>query len=375
MTAVNRAERIFENRNVAYPIEAGCPPSREPLTFHRRLPDYAPTPLIDAADIASQLGCGRVWIKNETERFGLPAFKITGASWATYRALVAKVEERGPSISRPLTLDEVKTAVTPLRPLTLTCATDGNHGRAVARMARLLDLDAHVFVPADMDPARIAAIEGEGARVTKVDGTYDDAVARSAAEAGERCLVISDTSWSGYHDVPSWVIEGYSSIFWEIDDELTARGEPGPTVVAVQIGVGALAAAVVRHYRRPEAKLQPFILGVEPTHAACVLASMEAAGITLLPGPHDSIMAGLNAGLPSEVAWPWVSQGIDAFIAIDDKRALDAVQLLASEGLAAGETGAAGLAGILGWLEPSGNTLANERLLLICTEGPTGSRI
>jgi diaminopropionate ammonia-lyase len=346
-------------------------PDDAPLAFHRRLPGYAPTPIVDAPELAAALGCSTLSVKDESLRFGLPAFKILGASWAVYRLLVARLgHEPGWQ-----TLDELRTALVPLGPLTLVAATDGNHGRAVARMARLLNLDANVFVAADMDPARIAAIEGEGAHVTKVDGTYDDAVARSAAEAGERCLVISDTSWSGYHDVPSWVIEGYSSIFWEIDDELTARGEPGPTVVAVQIGVGALAAAVVRHYRRPDAKLQPFILGVEPTHAACVLASMEAAGITLLPGPHDSIMAGLNAGLPSEVAWPWVSQGIDAFIAIDDKRALDAVQLLAGEGLTAGETGAAGLAGILGWLEPSGNTLANERLLLICTEGPTGSRI
>jgi diaminopropionate ammonia-lyase len=373
MTAVNRAERIFENSNVAHLLEVSPPPTRDPLTFHQRLPGYAPTPLLDAASIASQLGCDRVSIKNETERLGLPAFKIMGASWATYCALMAKVEEQAHSISQPRTLDELKSVVAALRPLTLTCATDGNHGRAVARMARLLDLDAHVFVPADMDPARIAAIEGEGARVTKVDGTYDDAVARSADEAGERCLVISDTSWPGYHDVPAWVIEGYSSILWEIDDEFAVRGDPGPTIVAVQIGVGALAAAVVRHYRRLEP--QPFILGVEPTHAACVLASMEAGGITRLPGPHDSIMAGLNAGLPSEIAWPWVSKGIDTFIAVDDKRALDAIQMLAGEGLAAGETGAAGLAGVLGWLQLSGRTLANERLLLICTEGPTGSRI
>jgi diaminopropionate ammonia-lyase len=375
MTVVNRAERIFENLNAAHPLEIGGPPNRDPLTFHQRLPGYAPTPLLDATSIAPQLGCDRVWIKNETERLGLPAFKIMGASWATYRALIAKVERHAISTARPLTLDELKVAIAPLRPLTLTCATDGNHGRAIAGMARLLDLDAHVFVPADMDPARIAAIESEGARVAKVDGTYDDAVVRSAAEAGERCLVISDTSWPGYHDVPAWVIEGYSSIFWEIDDELAVRGEPGPTIVAVQIGVGALAAAVVRHYRHPDAKPQPFFLGVEPTHAACVLASMEAGGITLLPGPHDSIMSGLNAGLPSEVAWPWVAKGIDAFIAIDDRRALNAVRLLSGEGLSAGETGAAGLAGVLGWLQLSGRTFANERLLLICTEGPTGSRI
>jgi diaminopropionate ammonia-lyase len=170
------------------------------------------------------------------------------------------------------------------------------------------------------------------------------------------------------------VIEGYSSIFWEIDDELAAHGERGPTLVVVQIGVGALAAAVVRHYRRPGVEPRPRILGVEPTHAACVLGSMEAGELTLLPGPHDSIMSGLNAGLPSEVAWPLVSRGIETFIAVDDRRALEARSFLQSEGITAGETGAAGLAGILGLRELTGRDFANERVLLICTEGWTGSR-
>jgi diaminopropionate ammonia-lyase len=225
-----------------------------------------------------------------------------------------------------------------------------------------------------MDPARVAAIEREGAQVTKIDGTYDDAVARSAEQASATCLVISDTSWRGYVDVPTWVIEGYSSVFWEVDDELSARDEQGPTLVALQIGVGALAAAGVRHYRRPDLKPRPQILGVEPTHAACVLASIEAGGLTLLPGPHDSIMSGLNAGLPSEVAWPWVSNGIDTFIAVDDRRALEAIDLLQRDGIAAGETGAAGLAGILGLRDLTGRDFAGERLLLVCTEGWTGSR-
>jgi diaminopropionate ammonia-lyase len=240
-------------------------------------------------------------------------------------------------------------------------------------MARLLDLAAQVFVPADMDPTRIAAIASEGAEVTKVDGTYDDAVARSAAAASERSLVISDTSWPGYHDVPAWVIDGYSTILWEIDDELAIREELGPTVVAIQIGVGSLAAAVVRHYRRPGVDPRPYILGVEPTHAACVLMSMEAGELSYLPGPHDSIMAGLNAGLPSEIAWPWVSKGIDAFIAVDDQRAIDAIDILANEHVSAGETGAAGLAGILGWRDLTERDLAGDRLLLICTEGQTGT--
>jgi diaminopropionate ammonia-lyase len=375
MTAVDRAERVFDNLEAAAQFTPGDAPSREPLAFHQRLRNYKPTSLVNATSVAARLGCDRVWVKNETERLGLPAFKIMGASWAIYRALRTLLGQRtGTQFAEPPTLGELNAAIASLRPLTLTCATDGNHGRAVAHMAKLLDLDAHIFVPGDMDPARVAAIASEGATVTKVAGTYDDAVARSAEEASDTCLVISDTSWPGYVEVPSWVIEGYASIFWEIEDQLAAQAEPGPTLVAVQIGVGALAAAVVRHVRRPGPDTRPEILGVEPARAACVLASIEAGEMTLLPGPHDSIMSGLNAGLPSAVAWPWVSTGIDTFIAVDDRRALDAIALLQADGIAAGETGAAGLAGVLGLIGLTGRNFAGERLLLICTEGWTGSR-
>ena len=112
-------------------------------------------------------------------------------------------------------------------------------------MARLLGFDARIFVPEGTAPARIEAISAEGASVTVVAGGYEDAVARSAEEAGPRCLVISDTSWPGYEQVPRWVIEGYSTMFWEVDDRLDAAGRPRPTSVVVPVGVGALAAATV----------------------------------------------------------------------------------------------------------------------------------
>jgi diaminopropionate ammonia-lyase len=368
MTAVDRRERVFVNENAAAMLDQ--PPSRGPLAFQRRLPGYAPTALREAPGIARELGLDRLWVKDESARMGLPAFKIMGASWAVYRAIEQALPNREDSGGWE-TLDNLARRLERLKPLTLACATDGNHGRAVARMAGLLGLDAHIFVPADMAPARRAAIADEGARVTVVDGTYDDAVARSAAEVGERTLVISDTSWPGYEDVPRWVIEGYATIFWEVEDELGQRGEAGPDLVAVQIGVGALAAAVVRHFRRADVAPRPFILGVEPTHAACVLASMEAGQIVRLPGPHDSIMSGLNCGLASAVAWPLVSRGIDAFIAIDDERAREAMRALAGEGIVAGECGAAGLAGLATWLRSFGGEGAGRRALVISTEGAT----
>lgn len=319
------------------------PAGRDPMGFHRRLPEYEATPLVDAPDLARSLGVGKVWVKDESWRLGLPAFKILGASWAVYRAL----EQRSGGIGEWGDVEELRGRLAPLLPLTLAAATDGNHGRAVARMARLLGLGARIFVPDGMARARVEAIRSEGAEVVVVRGTYDEAVARSAEEADGRCLVISDTSWPGYEDVPRWVIDGYSTILWEVEDELARLGEGGPTLVVVQIGVGAFAAAVTRHFRSPGVSPRPKILGVEPARAACALHSAEAGGIVHLPGPHDSIMAGLNCGSPSVVAWPTISKGIDVFVEIEDDWAREAMRMLAGAGLVSGETGAAGLAGLL----------------------------
>ena len=347
------------------------PAGRDPMGFHRRLPEYAATPLVDASDLARSLGVGMVWVKDESWRLGLPAFKILGASWAVYRAL----EQRSGGIGEWGGVEELRGRLAPLLPLTLAAATDGNHGRAVARMARLLGLGARIFVPADMGPARIEAIRSEGAEVVVVRGTYDEAVARSAEEADGRCLVISDTSWPGYEDVPRWVIDGYSTILWEVEDELARLGEGGPTLVVVQIWVGAFAAAVTRHFRSPGVSPRPKILGVEPARAACALHSAEAGGIVHLPGPHDSIMAGLNCGSPSVVAWPTISKGIDVFVEIEDDWAREAMRMLAGAGIVSGETGAAGLAGLLalareGYRDELG--LAEEaRVLVFNCEGAT----
>jgi diaminopropionate ammonia-lyase len=242
-------------------------------------------------------------------------------------------------------------------------------------MASLLGLDARIFVPAGTAAARIEAILGEGASCAVVEGTYDDAVERAAEEAGESCLVISDTSWPGYEDVPQWVIEGYSTIFWEIEDEISGRAAPAPDVVLIQLGVGALGAAAARYFRSGEGG-EATVIGVEPHRSACVLASMEAGHIVTIPGPHDSIMAGLNCGTPSLVAWPDVSAGFDLFAAVDDESARRGMRMLAAERIEAGETGAAGIAGLI---EICADDAIRDRVglgsettvLTLCTEGAT----
>jgi diaminopropionate ammonia-lyase len=305
----------------------------------------------------------------------MPAFKVLGASWAVYRAL----EERlGEDFGDWKEIWELEERLEPLRPLSLAAATDGNHGRAVARVARLLGLGAKIFVPGDMATARREAIASEGAEVIVVDGTYDEAVERSAEEAGERGLLISDMSWPGYERIPSWVIEGYSTMLWEIDDELARRNEAGPDLVVVQVGVGAFAAAVARHFRSPGAWPRPKLMSVEPASADCLLESVEARSLVSVPGPHDSIMSGLNCGRPSLVAWPTVSRGIDLLVAIDDEPALEAMRLAADSGVVSGETGAAGLGGLLEILRTGGAearlTLGiggETRVLLFNCEGAT----
>ncbi|GHF43158.1 diaminopropionate ammonia-lyase [Deinococcus metalli] len=366
-------ERSSKYFNPAAPMTVDALPDPSLLAFHRRLPGYAPTPLVRAPHLATALGVGAAWVKDESNRLGLPAYKILGASWAVYRELEARY---GP-FAAWATVDDVAAQLRPHHPLTLVTATDGNHGRAVARMARWLGLDAHILVPRDMVPARIRAIEEEGARVDVVDGTYDDAVVSSARLADDRHLVISDTAWDGYTRVPGWVVEGYGTIFQEIDGQLAAAGGQPPDVVAAQMGVGSLAMAVVKHYRAPGRSAH--VVGAEPTRADCVRRSLEAGRLTEVPGPHTSIMAGLNCGTTSPLAWPYLRGGLSASVAIPDARAEEAMRLLAEDGVVSGESGAAGAGGLLDLLSGEGAALARAHLgftpdstvLVISTEGAT----
>jgi diaminopropionate ammonia-lyase len=337
----------------------GAAPAVRAAAFHRRLPGYEATRIVDAPALAAELGLAKLSVKDESRRLGLPSFKILGASWAVYRLLVGRLGNEPEWTD----LSSLRTALVPLGPLTFVAATDGNHGRAVAHIARLLGYPARIFVPAGTAAARIDAIEGEGAPVTVIDGTYDDAVRASAALAADDVLVVSDTSWDGYTEVPRTVIEGYATIFAEADEQLA--GSP-PEVVVVPMGVGALAAAVVAHY-----SASATVIVVEPLSAACGLRSAEAGSPVLVPGPHDSIMAGLNCGMVSIIAWPVVSAGADVFVAIDDAAAESAMRSLADIGIVAGETGAAALGGLQAVVADGTIDLAGRRVLVLCTEGAT----
>ena len=354
--------QVYANSHrVAVPPAAQI--GRDPRAFHRELPGYAVTPLIEAPALAAELGLDALWVKVESSRLELPSFKILGASWAISRLLV----DRFGTLPDPPTLDDLRAALASDRPITLVAATDGNHGRAVARMARLLGCSCRILVPAGTAEARITGIESEGATVEVVEGTYDDAVAASAALAGADVLVVSDTSWDGYVDVPADVIAGYTTIFAEVDEQL--GGDDDIDLVVVPMGVGALTAAVVAHYSARAA-----VVAVEPLSAACGLESARAGAPAFVPGPHDSIMAGLNCGTVSLIAWPTVLAGVDAFVAVADAAAEQAMRDLATLGVVAGETGAASLAGLralAAHTEEAGVEVRGRRALVLCTEGAT----
>lgn len=243
-------------------------------------------------------------------------------------------------------------------------------------MAKVLGIRAHVFMPKGSAASRVKAIEAEGASVTVVEGSYDMAVERAADLAGETVIVLQDTGYPGYETIPLWIVEGYSTMFWEADDAWKEESVQYPTHVFVQIGVGSLAEAALRYSGVMDD--QPVIVGVEPTGAACVLESLKAGKVVTIPGHQNSIMAGLNCGTPSTTSFPQLRDGINCLIAIEDQKAMEAMRLFASAGITAGETGAAGMGGLLEILLPENDEQRSKlgigrsaRILLLNTEGAT----
>jgi diaminopropionate ammonia-lyase len=326
--------RFVENRfREAGPFPAPSTAARE---FHRGLPGYAPTPLVDCQALADTLGVRSLHVKDESHRFGLNAFKALGASFAMHR------------IARPATI--------------VSAATAGNHGRAVAWSARRLGCSAKIFVPSITLPARVEAIRNEGAEVRVVDGSYEDAVHLCDRESrAHGWQVISDVGYEGYVEIPKLVVEGYETLFLEYEEQ---RDQP-PDVVFIQAGVGGLLCAAADHFRARETG--PLIVSVEPEAADALVESISApAGEPCVSkGPQDSIMAGLNCSEVSLTAWPSIRRGVDIFVAIEDRLTIEAMKLLGDAGIDSGESGAAGLAGLLRLR----GRFQGLRVLLVNTEG------
>jgi diaminopropionate ammonia-lyase len=364
MPAESLRARLRANPFYEAVVPAGLVPSldEDVTAFHRAIPGYAPTPLVALPALATGLGLGEVWVKDESRRFGLDAFKALGASYAIPRFLRGRDGRRW----------------------TFATATAGNHGRAVAWTARMLGHRAVIFVPGHTAPARLAALRGEGAEVVVVDGGYGDAVARAAEESARQgWQVISDTAYPGYVEIPGWIMTGYTTLFAEASAQLAAEGGSDPDVVLLQAGVGGLAWAGTCFCVRRSGAKRPRLVAVEPIEADGLGESIAspAGEIAGTRGRLQTIMAGLNAATPSLAAWPLIRAGMDAFVAVDDGYAEEAMRRLhaASPRIVAGESGAAGLAGLLALCSEPALAEARRRLglgrsarvLLINSEGAT----
>lgn len=297
--------------------------AEEVRDFHRTLANYAQTPMQSLPRLAESLGLGAVLIKDESSRLGLPAFKMLGASWAVHRLM----DERGVGSPTP----------------TLVTATDGNHGRAVAHIARSMGLPATVALPTSVPDKAVELIRSEGADVRVCDLSYDDTVRHAAAlaEGDPDALLVQDTSWPGYEEVPQWIVDGYATMFSEAEEQATGLGLSIDLVV-VPAGVGSLAHAAVLF---AGSRAGCAVVTVEPTVAACISASLSTGELTSVETGETS-MAGLNCGTPAYLAWPDLRAGLAGAATVDDGAAQRAMADLAAFDISSGPCGAASLAAL-----------------------------
>lgn len=329
---------------------------------------YAPTPLVPLTEAAARATVASIHLKDESSRFGLGSFKALGGAYAVLGVVQSALARNGDAPNA--TAADLAAGRHPAaRAVTVCCATDGNHGRSVAWGARRFRAACVIFVHETVSQGRIDAIAAHGARIVTVPGTYDDAVRAAAAAAGQNGWhVVSDTSYPGYTEIPREVMQGYRLM---AEEALAAMPAP-PTHIFIQGGVGGVAAAVAVQARGIGARL----VVVEPDRAACLLASAEAGAPVAVGGPLDTIMAGLACGEPSLLAWQELDRSADAFMAIPDQAALDAMRWLAARGVVSGESGAAGLAALmLAAADPAARAAlaldAGSRVLAFSTEGAT----
>lgn len=315
---------------------------------------YRPTPLRRLPGLARRLGVGELLYKDEASRFGLGSFKAVGAVHGLVEVVRRALAAAGGAAPGVADLRRGR-APEAVRQVTVCCATDGNHGRAVAWAARQIGCSAVVYLPAAVSDQRERAIAGEGARVRRVDGSYDDAVRRADQDARRHGWhVVSDHAYPGYETVPRDIMVGYGVIMAEVEEQLAAGAGPGPPpdVIFVPAGVGGLAASVCAYGWDRWGTDRPVLVVVEPEAADAVRRSVAAGRLVTAPGSLRTAMGCLSCGEVSTAAWPVLQAGADAFVSIPDERAVEAVRCLAHPEagdpvVEAGESGAAALGGLL----------------------------
>lgn len=345
------------------------------LTTISSWPNYEASPLHLLQTMAKAAGIAQIYYKDESTRFGLKSFKALGGAFAVTRFLqqhLAAINGTEP------TMDELLSGQFKhqLKDVVVSCATDGNHGRSVAWGAQMFGCKCIIYIHRDVSPARRSAMEAYAAQVIRITGNYDESVRQAAADAKQfNRVIISDTSYEGYTEIPANVALGYTVMLAEIVQQLA---DEIPTHVFVQAGVGGLAAAVCGYFWDLWGAQRPRFVIVEPEQANCLQASAKAGKLTVIEGDLDTIMAGLACGEVSQIAWQILAQGADDFITLSEDAIAPSMIALQQNNpsIEAGESAVAGLAACLAaaanapWREALGLT-QQSRVLVLGTEGAT----
>ena len=360
-------------------LNANC--ANKVQSFHRSFPMYAPTPLAHLKATAKALGLGDVWVKDESYRFGLNAFKVLGGSFAIGNYLAAKlgkaIDETDFSL---LTAPETKKI---LGELTFVTATDGNHGRGVAWAAREFGCKSVVYMPQGSSLERLENIRAEGADASITDLNYDDAVrlANSHAEQYD-WVMVQDTAWEGYEDIPTWIMQGYTTMGLEAHQQLPEK----PTHIFLQAGVGSMAGAMAGLFASLYGEDRPIVTIVEPNKADCLYRTAEAndGQRHFVTGSMDTIMAGLACGEPCSIGWNVLADYADHFISCPDYVAAKGMRILGNpakgdDRVISGESGAASFGCVaeimtnpaLQHIKEAIGLDENSRVLFFSTEGDT----
>lgn len=386
MISINGKLKGFNNPHKslaeAYPDElkaiASLQKARNAMSEISRWPAYAPTPLFNLENLANSIQVSRLWYKDESQRFGLKSFKALGGAYAVVRQLQLRVKDATGAEPDMQALLERKFENIVSR-VTISCATDGNHGRSVAWGCQLFGCGCVIYIHRDVSEARQRAMEAFGAEVIRISGNYDDSVRQAAADAEQYGrTIVSDTSYAGYMDIPKDVALGYTVLLAEAVEQM---GGEIPTHVFIQGGVGGLASAVCAYFWELWGKARPRFIVVEPEQANCLQQSARAGAPVVVEGDLDTLMAGLACGEVSALAWKILKPGVDDFLTVNEIAVPHTMRLLASgvEGdppIEAGESAVAGLAALItarNSSELSGQLALDEssRIFILGTEGAT----
>jgi diaminopropionate ammonia-lyase len=353
--------------------------------FHRTCEDYGITPLRRLSRLSAHLGVSDIFVKDESYRFGLNAFKVLGAAYAIAKYLAERLEMPIEELSFELLKSEETKRK--LGDITFVTATDGNHGRGVAWAAQQLGQKAVVYMPKGSSLIRLHAIQAHGAEARIEEMNYDECVRLCAELAAERgWVVVQDTAWEGYEQFPAWIMQGYSTIGLEAIEQMKELGKEKPTHIFLQAGVGSFAASIQGLFVSMYGEARPSMVIVEPDKADCFYRSALAMDgkPRMVGGDMNTIMAGLACGEPNPIAWSIIDDYCDLFVSCPDYVAAKGMRVLGNPladdpRVIAGESGAvtAGIVHLL--MTDAGLKEAKERLglgpdstiLLINTEGDT----